>query len=200
MRTLCSRLCLKEANVPATWAAPATATAMYLHLPLSHLSNSAPQFLTREAGHTTRAFRHAGLPRWPPCVRSVQTTATDWSVFPSPMSSARMQPQPLKPFRPMRQSKRNWTPIRWCSRRTRETSASATTWRLPSGSWAGGVQSTSRMPAASSSLPVSRVFASCGGDSLKSFTLGILPGARVRRAPNVLPCSPDVAAPGMGER
>mmetsp|Transcript_88225 Transcript_88225/g.189336 ORF Transcript_88225/g.189336 Transcript_88225/m.189336 type:complete len:200 (-) Transcript_88225:137-736(-) len=194
MSTCISRLYLKEEKQPETCACPVAATAVTLHLPFNHLVNSPCQFFTREAGQTTKAFRHAGFPLGPPCVRRVQIIATDWRVLPRPMSSAKMHPQPSNVLIPMRQSKRNCTPIRWCSRRTLVNVGSTTTCKRPSVSSAAGLQSTKRFAGDSSTS----ANGSGGVSSLKTFNGATSPAAQRFRVPSWRPWKPSSEPPFTG--
>mmetsp|Transcript_59294 Transcript_59294/g.109579 ORF Transcript_59294/g.109579 Transcript_59294/m.109579 type:complete len:203 (+) Transcript_59294:523-1131(+) len=109
------------------------------------------------------------------------------------MSSARMHPQPSKALYPMRQSKRNWTPMRWCSRRTFDTSGSTTTSLRPSGLSFGGVHKTSLCE------PLSVSASNAGGESSLKKRAGVTSPAWKRfLVPSVFPCKPDSIPPGVG--
>ena len=92
--------------------------------PLSHLLHCMSQLLTSEVGHTISARDTVGLP-CVPCFKSVHSSVMPCSVFPKPMSSAKMHPAPAKSRRPSTHSNMNRTPSRWCGRRNR-TSAWST--------------------------------------------------------------------------
>ena len=92
------------------------------------LLSSDSQLVTSETGHATIVCVTAGCPSAViPCVITVHSTAIDCSVFPSPMSSARMQPAPSYSRSPITQSKQNCTPSRWCGRSHRHRKPSTST-------------------------------------------------------------------------
>ena len=92
------------------------------------LLSSDSQLVTSETGHATIVCVTAGCPSAViPCVITVHSTAIDCSVFPSPMSSARMHPAPSYSRSPITQSKQNCTPSRWCGRSHRHRKPSTST-------------------------------------------------------------------------
>ena len=75
--------------------------------------NSLPQFSTSDDGHVTTALLISGVAHGD-CVSAVKIRLMAVSVLPSPISSARMQPFPLKPPSPLMQLYRNSRPSFWC--------------------------------------------------------------------------------------
>ena len=75
--------------------------------------NSAPQLSTSDEGHVTTALVISGFDQgdW---VSDVKIRLMAVSVFPSPISSARMQPVPLLGVRPLMQLYRKRRPSFWC--------------------------------------------------------------------------------------
>ena len=117
----------KRATEDTTSARELSHTGIVLTRPLSHLLHSSSQLLTSEVGHTISARDTVGLP-CVPCFKSVHSSVMPCSVFPKPMSSAKMHPAPAKSRRPSTHSNMNRTPSRWCGRRNR-TSAWSTSIR-----------------------------------------------------------------------
>eukprot|EP00955_Chlamydomonas_euryale_P058387 357052-Chlamydomonas_euryale.AAC.1 len=85
-----------------------------------------------------------------PAVSSVHSSAMPCSVLPSPMSSARMQPQPPDPRCPVTQSNMNDTPSRWCGR-SHLVSMLSTTIGEPGEPAAGAHSTSGSMPSGSAS-------------------------------------------------
>ena len=99
-----------------------------LCLLLVYWTNSS-QLLTRTRllGETIIAFSMAGFMSglWR---SSVHSSVIVCSVLPSPMSSAMMQPKLSGTLSPVAHSYMNFTPSRWCGRRTLHSIGSTTTW------------------------------------------------------------------------
>ena len=103
MRMLNILVLTKMSRFLATVFLSDSARAIVLTAPgPSHLTNSLSQFLTKEHGQTTMIRLAVGSRLDVMDVLSkVYMRQTDWSVFPRPISSARMHPCPLNSLSPM---------------------------------------------------------------------------------------------------
>ena len=79
--------------------------------------HSASQFATNDVGQTMTTFFTVGF--WSSSMlvfNKVHIKAIACSVFPKPISSAKIQPAPSNPRKPITHSYKNDTPSRWCGR------------------------------------------------------------------------------------
>ena len=106
----------KRATEDTTSARELSHTGIVFTRPFSHLLHSSSQLLTSEVGQTISALCTVGLPSTP-CLKSVHRSVMPCSVFPRPMSSAKMHPAPSKSRKPSTHSNMNFTPSRWCGRK-----------------------------------------------------------------------------------